>query len=112
MSKSVTVEQGSEIPEFRLFINGEWVNSVSGTIKDNVNPADGEVIARIHQADKEDFEKAFAAADQAFKTWGKTLANEREKILMKAADILEQRLQDYINAIVTDTGGTLLKAGF
>ena len=112
MSKSATVEQGSNIPEYRLFIDGEWVDSVSGTIKDNVNPADGDVIARIHQADKEDFEKAFAAAEQAFKTWGKTLANEREKILMKAADILETRLQDYIDAIVSDTGGTLLKAGF
>ncbi|OGT84748.1 MAG: phenylacetaldehyde dehydrogenase [Gammaproteobacteria bacterium RIFCSPLOWO2_12_FULL_52_10] len=100
------------MPEYRLFINGAWVDSVSGTTTDNTNPADGGVIARIHQADKADFDKAIAAADAAFKTWGKTLANEREKILMKAADILESGLQDYINAIVTDTGGTLLKATF
>ena len=112
MSKSATVEKGSDIPEYRLFINGEWVDSINGSIKDNLNPADGNVIARIHQADREDFEKAFAAAAEAFKTWGRTLANEREKILMKAADILEQRMQDYVQAIVTDTGGTQLKAGF
>ena len=112
MSKSAIAKKGSAIPEYRLFINGAWVDSVSGTTTDNTNPADGGVIARIHQADKADFDKAIAAADAAFKTWGKTLANEREKILMKAADILESGLQDYINAIVTDTGGTLLKATF
>ena len=112
MSKSAIAKKGSAIPEYRLFINGAWVDSVSGTTTDNTNPADGGVIARIHQADKADFDNAIAAADAAFKTWGKTLANEREKILMKAADILESGLQDYINAIVTDTGGTLLKATF
>jgi len=112
MSTSATAKQRSDIPVYRLFINGEWVDSVSGTTKDNTNPADGNVIARIHQADKEDFEKAIAAADAAFHTWGKTLANEREKILMKAADILEQRLQDYIDAIIADSGGTQLKAAF
>ena len=108
MSTSATAKQRSDIPEYRLFINGEWVDSVSGKMKDNTNPADGNVIARVHQADKEDFDKAIAAADAAFQTWGKTLANEREKILMKAADILEQRLQDYIDAIITDSGGTRL----
>lgn len=112
MSKHATAKKRSAIPEYRLFINGVWVDAVAGVTRDDTNPANGNVIARIHQADRADFEKAIAAADAAFKSWGRTLANEREKILMKAADILEARIQDYIDAIVADSGGTLLKASF
>ncbi len=75
--------------EYKLFIDGEWVASSSGTILDDINPATGGVYARIHQASDLDLERAIAAAYRAREAWGNTLANQRETIILKAADILE-----------------------
>lgn len=46
----------------QLFINGQFVNSVSGREYDTINPADESVICKVSKASKEDVDKAVQAA--------------------------------------------------
>ena len=60
--------------EHKLFIDGQWGPSSSGTVADNLNPATGEAYAKVHQADEADVKRAIAAAYRARTSWGATLA--------------------------------------
>jgi aldehyde dehydrogenase (NAD+) len=98
--------------EYKLFIDGEWVPSSTGTVLDDINPATGEVYARIHQASDQDMERAIVAAYRAREAWGNTLANQRETIILKAADILEQRIPEVADVLMDEAGSVFGKAMF
>jgi vanillin dehydrogenase len=98
--------------EYKLFIDGEWVASSSRTILDDMNPATGEVFARVHQASPADLERAIAAAYRAREAWGNSLAKEREAILLKAADLLEQRIPEVAEVLMDEAGSVFGKAMF
>lgn len=98
--------------EYKLFINGQWVPSASGTIEDDFSPIDGKVYARVHQGTREDLMAAIGAADEAFRTWGKTLARERERYLSAAADHLEANLPAYADVLINEGGSPWGKAMF
>ena len=55
-----------EIKFTKLFINNEFVDSVSGKTFQTVNPSTGEVICDLQEGDKADVEKAIKAAKAAF----------------------------------------------
>ena len=55
-----------EIKFTKLFINGEFVNSVSGKTFETINPSTGEKICDLQEGDKEDVEMAIKAAKTAF----------------------------------------------
>ncbi|TAN79152.1 MAG: aldehyde dehydrogenase family protein, partial [Magnetospirillum sp.] len=98
--------------EYKLFIGGEWVASSAGTIADNIDPATGKAFARVHQAGLEDLEKAVAAAHLASKDWGNSLANQREAILIKAADVLAARIPQIAEVLRYESGSTFGKSMF
>ena len=98
--------------EYKLFIGGEWVPSIAGTIADNIDPATGNAFARVHQAGLEDLEKAVAAAHLAAKDWGNSLANQREAILIKAADVLAGRIPEIAEVLRYESGSTFGKSMF
>ncbi|MGB0127814.1 MAG: aldehyde dehydrogenase family protein [Rhodocyclaceae bacterium] len=98
--------------EYRLFIDGEWVVSSTGTVLDDINPATGEVFARVHQASGEDLERTIDAAYRAREAWGNTLASRREAILLRAADVLERRLKDVADVLIDEAGSAFGKAMF
>ncbi|MGD0814675.1 MAG: aldehyde dehydrogenase family protein [Verrucomicrobiota bacterium] len=50
----------------RHLINGRWVAAASGKTFDVFNPADGSVIARVAEGDREDINRAVSAARRAF----------------------------------------------
>merc|ERR1711962_126606 len=82
-----------EIKFTKLFINGEFVNSVSGKTFETINPSTGEKICDLQEGDKEDVEKAIKAAKTAFarhSPWRKMDASERGKLLNKLADLIER----------------------
>jgi aldehyde dehydrogenase (NAD+) len=97
--------------EYRLYIGGEWVDGGAG-IAEDLNPADGSVFARTHQASLEDLDRAVAAAYAARAAWGSTLAHEREAILLKAADVLAARLHEVVEVLIDETGSVFGKAMF
>lgn len=98
--------------EYKLFIDGVWTPSSGGRIADDINPATGNVFARVHQATAEDIEHAIAAAHRARLQWGNTLAKDREAILIKAAAELESRLGEIVEVLIDEAGSTYGKAMF
>lgn len=89
------------------YIDGEYVEAVSGKWLDNYNPAIGEVYSKIANSDAEDVEKAYQAAARAFKSWSNTTIEERSRIMLKIADLIEERMEDLAMAETVDNGKPL-----
>jgi aldehyde dehydrogenase (NAD+) len=95
-----------------LFINGEFVPSTSGKRFATVNPATGETLGEVAEADKEDLERAVAAARAAFESgpWARMKPRERGKILMKAAELLAARAEEFGRVETLDNGKPIFEA--
>ena len=91
--------------EYRLFIDGRWAPSSTGTIAEDINPATGAVYAEVHQAGPEDIEAAIATAYAAREAWGASPPALRERILIKTADILEERTAEFADVLIDEGGG-------
>merc|ERR1719348_1820660 len=82
-----------EIKFTQLFINNEWVDSVSGKTFPTINPTNGEEICQVQEGDKADVDKAVKAAREAFKLgskWRTMDASQRGQLLNKLADLIEE----------------------
>ena len=90
--------------DVKLHINGEWCDGSAGKSEPIVNPATGQVLARLAHAGPADLEQALHAADKGFKVWRKVSAFERYKLLRKAGDIIRSRA-DQIGALMTQEQG-------
>lgn len=95
--------------EYKLYINGEWLETKSGKIIDDINPATGEVYAKVHTAGPEEVELAISSAEKASKGWAKLVPEERERILLKAADYMEANVPDIADRLIDESGSTFLK---
>ena len=98
--------------EYKLFIDGKWVPSSTGTLADDLNPATGAVYAKVHQASKQDVDAAIAAAYRAKDAWGSTVPAQREGILLKAAALLDTRVPEFADVLIDEGGATFGKAMF
>ncbi len=94
--------------EYKLFINGEWVDSGTGETFDDVNPATLEPIAKLQKASIDDVSRAVESAENAFDSWSSTPAPLRGKILFRAARILEERKEE-LSRLMTQEMGKVLK---
>lgn len=56
-------------PEQPLYIGGRYVQASNTNLFDTVNPANGEVLAKVQQASQEDVERAVQSAAQGQKIW-------------------------------------------
>ncbi|CAO2634409.1 Retinal dehydrogenase 2 [Lemmus lemmus] len=82
-----------EIKYTKIFINNEWQNSESGRVFPVCNPATGEQVCEVQEADKVDIDKAVQAARLAFSlgsVWRRMDASERGRLLDKLADLVER----------------------
>lgn len=78
---------------YKLFIGGRWVEASDGAVLDTYCPANGERIASIADATREDVDAAVDAAHEAFVSWGRTDKTERARILTAVADIIEENAE-------------------
>tara|TARA_R110002050_G_scaffold79162_1_gene169093 strand:+ start:1394 stop:2854 length:1461 start_codon:yes stop_codon:yes gene_type:complete len=91
--------------EFRHFINGEYVASLSNRTFENRNPVDNSLIGLVHEAGKEEVDAAVKAAKKALKgTWGKYTQAQRINLLNKVADRINERFDEFLQAECLDTG--------
>ena len=74
---------------FGLYINGKWRPASDGATFESECPADNERLATCAEATKQDVDEAVDAAWEAFDAWKKVTPAEREKALLKIADIIE-----------------------
>lgn len=86
------------------FIGGQYLDPVSGEYMDKINPATNEIIAKISRSTEDDLELAYVAAADAFKAWSESSPDERCRILLKVAELIEQNLDDLALAETLDTG--------
>lgn len=89
---------------FRNVIDGELTDAADGATYDVVDPATGAVYAHAPLSAEEDVDRAYAAAARAFEGWGETTPQERQAALLKMADALEARAEEFTRAEVRDTG--------
>ncbi len=89
---------------FHNIVGGERVGSASGATYDVVNPATGDVYAQAPASSAEDVDKAMQAAATAFESWGETTPAERQKAMLKIADALESRADEFVAVECENTG--------
>ena len=88
----------------RLFIGGEFVDSVDGRTFEVFNPHDGSKLADVAEARPADVDRAVEAARSAFPAWSATQASERGRLLLKLADAVESRAEELARLESLDTG--------
>jgi len=90
----------------KLFINGEWVEAVSGKTFDTLNPATGEKLASVSEAGEEDIDVAVKAAREAFDNgpWSKMGTAERSRLIYKLADLIEEHKVELAQLETLDNG--------
>ncbi|KAK9718315.1 hypothetical protein K7432_005577, partial [Basidiobolus ranarum] len=94
----------SDFLRINNFINGEYVAPLSGEYVDNINPSTGEVYSYVANSNQEDVNHAVEAASKAFLTWSNTSREERSKVLLKIADLLEAKAGEFGAAESKDQG--------
>ena len=96
----------------KMFIDGKWVNPVSGKTFPVYNPATGEVMAQVAEGDREDINLAVKAARKAFEggAWPKMSASERGRLVWKLADLIEQHTEEFAQLESLDNGKPLAVA--
>jgi aldehyde dehydrogenase (NAD+) len=89
----------------KLFIGGEFVESLSGKTFQTINPANGEVLAQVYEADKPDVDRAVEAAERALAgPWSKLTPSERGKLIWKLADLMEEHAEALAQLDTLDNG--------
>ncbi|CAH8858556.1 unnamed protein product [Trichobilharzia szidati] len=96
-----TTYQLPEVKYTQLFINNEFVDSVSKKTFPTINPTNEQVICHVQEADKNDVNKAVESAKKAFQLgskWRTMDASQRGLLLYKLADLIEKNA-DYISRL-------------
>jgi aminomuconate-semialdehyde/2-hydroxymuconate-6-semialdehyde dehydrogenase len=97
----------AESNKIRNFIDGQFVEPVSGRYLDNIEPATGKPYSKVPDSDASDVELAVGAAEKAFPGWSKTPAADRSRLLLRIADLIERDLEKLARAESIDTGKPL-----
>lgn len=93
-----------------LFIAGEWRDSHSGATFPVLDPATGEVLARVADASPEDGAAALDAAAAVQASWAATAPRERAEILRSAFDLVTERAEDFALVMTLEMGKPLVES--
>jgi len=94
----------------QLYINGEWVDGSTGATIDVLDPATGEVIAKIADASVEDGKAALDAAVAVQEEWAKTPPRVRGELLRKAFERVQELKDDFALLMTIEMGKPLAEA--
>jgi aldehyde dehydrogenase (NAD+) len=93
---------------FKNFIDGEWVDSVTGETFEDRNPADTrDVVAIFQKSNKDDVNAAVEAAKRAFAKWRLVPAPRRAELVYRAAEILVERKEECSRDMTREMGKVL-----
>ncbi|HUJ05532.1 MAG TPA: gamma-aminobutyraldehyde dehydrogenase [Streptosporangiaceae bacterium] len=90
--------------ELRNFVAGQWTEPTDGRRAELINPSTGEAFATAPVSGAADVDAAFSAASKAFETWRDTTPSERSLALLRIADALEARADEFVAAEAENTG--------
>ncbi len=91
----------------RNFVNGERVDAKDGRTSDVIDPSTGEVYAQAALSGSVDVDAAMTAASDAFETWRYVTPQERSLALLRIADAIEARAEEFVQAECRNTGKPL-----
>lgn len=94
------------------YINGMPIDVPRASLSDVINPASRKPFAKVLMAQPDHMRQAIDAAYAAKNSWGRSLAAERELILQRAADALENLRQEVVDLLIDEAGSTFGKAQF
>ena len=96
----------------RAFIDGKFVDAVSGKSFDSINPATGAVLASVAECDAADVDLAVAAGRRAFEDgrWSRMAPGDRKTVLLKLADLIRANLEEMALLDSLDMGKTITDA--
>jgi malonate-semialdehyde dehydrogenase (acetylating) / methylmalonate-semialdehyde dehydrogenase len=92
------------------YIDGCWQDSPAAEWQDVLNPATGELLARVPLSDLTEVTKAIEAAAAAFPSWRRTPPEDRIQPLFKLKQLLEEHIADLARIITQENGKTLTEA--
>lgn len=95
-----------QIKDYKLFIDGEWIESNKGEKLNVINPATEEAIATVPKSDHEDLKHAIDSARNAFDKgpWPRMTPAERSEILLRVALKMESMAENFSNLESMNTG--------
>lgn len=102
----------SDIKHYQMYINGEFVDALSGETMSSVCPGDGKTIATFPRGGPADVDRAVRAAKEAFENthWGKNHASDnRGELLRNIARGIRDRLDELVEIEVLDSGKTVMQ---
>ena len=90
----------------QAFIDGEYVDAVSGETFDCVNPADGRVIASVAACDAEDVDRAVRGARAAFESgvWSRLAPKQRKRVLVRLSGLIREHRDELAQLETLDMG--------
>ncbi|HLA80479.1 MAG TPA: aldehyde dehydrogenase family protein [Thermoleophilia bacterium] len=91
-----------------MYIDGEWVSSPKVT--EIRNPYSGEVVDTVPEATEEQVDQAVGAALQGASAMGRLTAYERSRVLLRAADLIEERVDKFARTITAEEGKPLVES--
>jgi succinate-semialdehyde dehydrogenase/glutarate-semialdehyde dehydrogenase len=94
-------------PDIELYIDGRWRRAPGAPI---INPADESVLGTVPHATKADLDDALDAAARGFAVWRKTAPNARAQIILRAAALIRERVDDMATAMTLEQGKPLDQA--
>lgn len=90
--------------ELGLFINGRWIKASERDGEDVFNPVTGKSLARLPHATDTDLDEALAASIKGLRTWSAMNAYDRSRIMVKAADLVRERLEQIAVIMTLEEG--------
>lgn len=88
----------------RNFVNGEYAEPESDATSDIISPVTAQVVATAPVSSAADVDRAYAAASAAFEVWGETTPAERQLAMLKFADAVEARADEFVHLEAENTG--------
>ena len=104
----------TEVRNYQMLINGEWVASKSNKMFPVYDPSTEEVIAQVPDASADDVNRAVAAAKAAFEDgpWGQSTHQERGRVLFRLADKIRQNLPMLAELECRNSGKPIVEAEY
>lgn len=101
----------NNVRNFKLYIDGRWVESSSGETFPSDNPAKpNQILGFFQKGNEEDVNKAVAAAGKAFEKWHQTPAAKRGSILLRAAQLLRENKETLAREMTREMGKVLAES--
>jgi len=95
----------------QLFVNGKFADSATGKSFNVVNPATEQPVEQVAEGDARDVDAAVTGARKALEgKWGSMGPGDRARLMFKAADIMESKLDEFIQLETANTGKTLIES--